>query len=269
MKSLYNIPLKSAEGKENHLSQFKGKVTMVVNTTVGCGNANQMEVLQWLQDKYNGEDFQIVAIPTNDYCGPGVTKGRWSQGITCGLDSKAYGEEVYKTTFQYSEMVGSNPTPNLNEQLGNDLPQGVNGLGQNNLPSHELYQEIARQMLALAKMNNEGMIKDETPEGGYLSYWLNTGFYNGAFMGGNYEKYLVDRDGYVVKHFTCTTLNYDIEKTLKEALIENGTPAAMGEGRTMEVFNEEYALICSEIEKLIAGNKSPVNPVFNNILQSA
>jgi hypothetical protein len=88
-------------------------------------------------------------------------------------------------------------------------------------------------------------------------------------MGGNYEKYLVDRDGYVVKHFTCTTLNYDIEKTLKEALIENGTSAAMGEGRTMEVFNEEYALICSEIEKLIAGNKSPVNPVFNNILQSA
>jgi glutathione peroxidase-family protein len=268
MKSLYEIPLKSADGKENHLEQFNGKVTLVVNTTVGCGNANQMEVLQWLQDKYNGEDFQVVAIPTNDYCGPGVTKGRWSQGITCGLDSKAYGEEIYKTTFQYSEMVGSNPNLDLNKQLGNDLPEGVNGLGKNNLPPHELYQEIARQMISLSEMNRSGMIKDKTPEGGYLSPWLNTGFYNGSFMGGNYEKYLVDRDGYVVKHFTCTTLNYDIEKTLKEAMIENGTPAKMGEGRTIEVFNEEYALICSEIEELISGEKSPINPVFNNILQN-
>jgi glutathione peroxidase-family protein len=266
MKSLYDIPLKSAEGKENHLSQFKGKVTLVVNTTVGCGNANQMEVLQWLQDKYNGEDFQIVAIPTNDYCGPGVTKGRWSQGITCGLDSKAYGEEIYKTTFQYSEMVGSNPTPNLNEQLGNALPEGVNGLGQNNLPPHELYQEIASQMLKLAAMKD--LIKDEIPEGGFLSPWLNSGFYNGQFMGGNYEKYLVDRDGYLVKHFTCTALNYDIEKTLKEALIAEGRPASMGVDRSMEIFNEEYSFICNEIEKLIAGTKSPINPAFNYALQS-
>ena len=86
-------------------------------------------------------------------------------------------------------------------------------------------------------------------------------------MGGNYEKYLVDRDGYVVKHFQCTTLNYDIEKTLKQALIEAGTPASMGEWRSMEVFNEEYALICNEIEKLISGAKSPINPAFSNNLE--
>ena len=34
----------------------------------------------------------------------------------------------------------------------------------------------------------------------------------------------------------------------------------MGEGRTMEVFNEEYGLVCKEIEKLILGNLSPINP---------
>jgi glutathione peroxidase-family protein len=265
MKSLYTIPLKSAEGKENHLSQFKGKVTMVVNTTVGCGNANQMEVLQWLQDKYNGEDFQIIAIPTNDYCGPGVTKGRWSQGITCGLDSKEYGEQVYNTTFQYSEMVSSNPNTNLNEQLNNNLPEGVNGLGQKNNPPHDLYLEIINQVSLL--QNIKDTINDDIPDGGFLSHWLNFGFYNGTQMGGNYEKYLVDRDGYVVKHFACTTLNYDIEKTLKESLIEQGQPAKMGEGRTMEIFNEEYSFICNEIEKLIAGAKSPINPTFFDNLQ--
>jgi glutathione peroxidase-family protein len=269
MKPLYEIPLNSAEGTANHLDQFKNKVTLIVNTTVGCGNANQMEVLQWLQEKYQDQGFEIIAVPTNDYCGPGVTKGKWSQGITCGADSKAYGEEVYGTTFKFSEMVSSNPNPDLNHTLGNNLPEGVNGLGQPVKPPHDLYQEIADQMLTLGKMNLNGDIKNETPEGGYLSPWLNLGFYNGAQMGGNFEKYLIDKDGYVVKHFACTTLNYDIEKTLKDKLILEGKPASMGEGRTMEVFNEEYSLICSEIEKLIAGAKSPINPAFSDSLVSS
>lgn len=258
MKSIYEIPLNSAEGTPNHLDQYKGKVTLVANTTVGCGNANQMEVLQWLQEKYQDQGFEIIAVPTNDFCGPGVTKGRWSQGITCGADSKAYGEEVYGTTFKFSEMVSSNPNPDLNETLGNGLPEGVNGLGQPTLPPHELYAEISNQMLELGKIKDT--INDDIPEGGFLSPWLNLGFYNGAQMGGNFEKYLIDSDGYVVKHFACTTLNYDIEKTLKDSLIEQGIPATMGEGRTMEVFNEEYATVCKEIEKLIAGAKSPLNP---------
>jgi hypothetical protein len=79
-------------------------------------------------------------------------------------------------------------------------------------------------------------------------------------QGGNFEKYLIDKDGYVSDWFACTVLNYDIEKTLKEELIANGTPATMGEGRTPEVFEEEYALVQQEIEKLIAGSKSIINP---------
>lgn len=258
MKPIYDIELSSAEGQANFLDQFKGKVTMLVNTTVGCGNANQMEVLQMLQDKYGGEDFQIIAVPTNDYCGPGVTKGKWSQGITCGLDSKAYGEEIYGTTFKFSEMVSSNPNKNLNEQLENGLPEGVNGLGQETKPPHELYKEIANQMINLFKIKDN--IVNDIPEGGFLSPWLNQGFYEGEYMGGNYEKYLIDRDGYVVKHIACTALNYDIERTLKESLLAEGYNVLMGEGRTPEVFNEEYAFVCSEIEKLISGKKSEINP---------
>jgi hypothetical protein len=41
----------------------------------------------------------------------------------------------------------------------------------------------------------------------------------------------------------------------------------MGKGRSMEIFNEEYALICNEIEKLILGAKSPINPAFSGNLQ--
>lgn len=254
MKSIYDIPLASAEGTPNHLEQYKGKVTLVVNTTVGCGNANQMEVLQWLQEKYQNQGFEIIAVPTNDYCGPGVTKGRWSQGITCGMDSQEYGKEVYGTTFQFSEMVASVPNKDLNHELGNGLPEGVNGLGQETKEPHELYKEISSQVKTLGDM-----FLNEPKKTDYLSPWLNGGFYEGTTMGGNFEKYLIDKDGYVIKHFACTTLNYDIEKTLKDSLIEAGIPASMGEGRTMEVFNEEYQLVCSEIEKALAGDRSPLN----------
>ncbi len=135
MKSIYEIPLASAEGTPNHLEQYKGKVTLVVNTTVGCGNANQLEVLQWLQEKYSNEDFEIIAVPTNDYCGPGVTKGKWSEGITCGLDSKNYGEDVYGTTFKYSEMVSSIPHEKFYEMYPHFHADRIKQ------PPHELYAD--------------------------------------------------------------------------------------------------------------------------------
>jgi hypothetical protein len=33
----------------------------------------------------------------------------------------------------------------------------------------------------------------------------------------------------------------------------------------MEIFNEEYAFVCSEIEKAIAGAKSALNPVLATV----
>jgi glutathione peroxidase len=252
MKSIYEIPLASAESTPNYLEQYKGKVTLVVNTTVGCGNANQLEILQRLQEKYSNEDFEIIAVPTNDYCGPGITKGKWSEGITCGIDSKNYGEDVYGTTFKYSEMVSSIPHEKFYEMFPHFNSD------RKKQPPHELYAEISLQMKALREMKDH--LKDSDTKRDFLSPWLNMGFYGGSDMGGNYEKYLIDRDGYVMKHFECSVLNYDVEKTYKEFLIEEGTESpSQGLGRTTEIFNEEYDLVCSEIEKAIAGARSAIN----------
>ena len=256
MKPIYTIPLNSAEDAPNFLDQFKGKVGLLVNTTVGCGNANQMEVLQWLQDKYGGDDFQVIAIPTNDYCGPGITHGKWSQGITCGLDSQNYGKDVYGTTFQFSEMVASNPNIRVNELNPHNGDATVNGLGQPRKAPHELYKEVDDQMNAFANKEKElGIINKKE----YYSYWLNmdTG---GQQQGGNFEKYLIDRDGYISKWYQCTVLNYDSEKGVKEAAAAAGKTIDVGPGRSMKIFEEEYAVVCKEIEELIAGKKSIVNP---------
>lgn len=258
MKSIYEIPLDSAEGTPNLLEQYKGKVTLVVNTTVGCGNANQLEVLQWLQEKYQDQGFEIIAIPTNDYCGPGITSGPWSEGITCGLDSKAYGEDVYKTTFKYSEMVSSLPHDTFYEMHPHIHAD------RTKQPPHELYVEITSQIRALREKRE--FLEDFDTEGKFISPWLNIGFYDGYVMGGNFEKYLIDKDGYVMKHFENTVLNYDIEKTLKERMIAQGQVSLdQHKDRTPEMFPEEYALVCSEIEKAIAGAKSALNPVLATV----
>jgi glutathione peroxidase len=254
IKSIYDIDLKSANGDNDFLKQYKGKVTMIINTTVGCGNANQLEVFQWLQEKYQDQGFEMVGIPTNDYCGPGITKGKWANGITCGMDSKAYGEDVYGTTFQYSEMISSNP----HEKFYEIYPH-VNDNHTKREP-HELYAEISSQMTALRDMKE--YIEDSNIEGKFLPIsGFNVGFYDTIGMGGNYEKYLIDKDGYVIKHFPNTSLNYDVEKTFKESLIAEGHsgPFEQHGGRTIETFNEEYNFVCSEIEKAIAGARSPLN----------
>jgi glutathione peroxidase len=255
LKSIYDIDLNSAEGNADFLKQYKGKVTMVVNTTVGCGNANQLEVLQWLQEKYQDQGFEIIGVPTNDYCGPGITKGKWADGITCGLDSKNYGEDVYGTTFKYSEMVSSNP----HEKFYEIYPH-ANENHERRQP-HELYVEISSQMKALRDMKEH--LEDSNVEGKFMpTSGFNIGFYDQIDMGGNYEKYLIDKDGYVMKHFANKSLNYDTEKTLKESLMAEGHsgPFAQHGGRTMETFNEEYSFVCSEIEKAIAGARSALNP---------
>lgn len=255
MKSIYSIPLNSAEDAPNFLDQFKGKAGLLVNTTVGCGNANQMEVLQWLQDKYGGDDFQVIAIPTNDYCGPGITHGKWSQGITCGLDSQEYGKDVYGTTFKFSEMVASNPNQGVNELNPHNGDSTVNGLGQPRKPVHELYLEVKDQMNDLGNKHTE--LKTEND---YYSYWLNMHQGSGGEQGGNFEKYLIDKDGYISKWYQCTVLNYDSEKGVKEVAEAEGRPISVGPGRSRKIFEEEYADISKEIEELMAGKKSIINP---------
>jgi glutathione peroxidase-family protein len=262
LKSIYDIDLNSANGDPDFLKQFKGKAAIVVNTTVGCGNANQMEVLQRLQEKYGGEHFQIIAIPTNDYCGPGITHGKWSEGITCGLDSENYGKDVYGTTFQFSEMVSSIPNDSVAEDLG--VPAGHNGLGRLYGEPHELYKTIRlHQVLAWKTFDSKGLNPRTMFKDKYFSHWLNMGFYEGSSMGGNFEKYLIDKDGYVHKHYQCTVLNVDSEKTVKESAEQEGREIGVGPGRSRKIFEEEWSVICEDIEELIAGKKSIINPAVS------
>jgi len=210
MKSIYDVDQKSAEGEDNFFQQFKGKVTLFVNTTVGCGLANQMEVLEWLQKKYKDRGFEVVALPTNDYCGPGVTKGKWSEGLVCGLDSQNYGKDVYGVTFNFSEKVNSIPNK--------DVVGELNGIGEPFGEPSEVYTLIEEHMSRLNDKAHD-LSLEIYPFNRYYSWWLCQGFYAGGAQSANFEKYLVDADGYVVKHYVPSVLNLDVEKTLRDNLL--------------------------------------------------
>jgi glutathione peroxidase-family protein len=40
-ESIFDVPIKSVDGSENFLEQFRGKILFFVNTTGQCGNSQQ------------------------------------------------------------------------------------------------------------------------------------------------------------------------------------------------------------------------------------
>jgi glutathione peroxidase len=62
-----NFKMKGLDGKEVDLSQFQGKVVLIVNVASKCGNTPQYEGLQKLYDKYGKDGFVILGVPANEF----------------------------------------------------------------------------------------------------------------------------------------------------------------------------------------------------------
>ncbi|MCQ2479461.1 MAG: redoxin domain-containing protein, partial [Clostridia bacterium] len=65
--SVYDFKARDAKGKEVSLSDYKGKVLLIVNTATGCGFTPQYEGLQKLYDKYNEKGLEILDFPCNQF----------------------------------------------------------------------------------------------------------------------------------------------------------------------------------------------------------
>lgn len=64
--SVYDFQAIDIRGKNRDLSEFSGKVLLIVNTASACGFTPQYEGLQELQDKYP-EDLTVLAFPCNQF----------------------------------------------------------------------------------------------------------------------------------------------------------------------------------------------------------
>jgi glutathione peroxidase len=69
MESPYDYKVKDIDGKEVDLSQYKGKVVLVVNVASQCGFTPQYKELGQLYNKYSGQGFVILGFPCNQFGG--------------------------------------------------------------------------------------------------------------------------------------------------------------------------------------------------------
>ena len=65
--TVYDFTMKDAQGAEVSLSEYQGKVLLIVNTATGCGFTPQYEGLQDLYEKYQAQGLEILDFPCNQF----------------------------------------------------------------------------------------------------------------------------------------------------------------------------------------------------------
>lgn len=65
--SISDIVVKDMDGNDVHLSDYSGKVLLIVNVASLCGNTPQYAGLEKLYQKYKDRGFEILAFPCNDF----------------------------------------------------------------------------------------------------------------------------------------------------------------------------------------------------------
>ena len=176
MSSIYDYSVFTPKGEEVKLSAFKGKVLVIVNTATGCGFTPQYEQLEDMYKKYHDKGLEIIDIPCNQF-------GNQAPGSDdeihqfCALH--------YNTTyeqFKKSDVNGPNELPLYTFLKGQ---KGFEGFDKN----HKLTSVL------------EDMFTKADPD--YASK---------PDIKWNFTKFIVDRNGNVVKRFEPTSDMAEVEK---------------------------------------------------------
>ena len=97
--NLYDYEVKNEAGQMVSLSEFRGKVLLIVNTATGCGFTPQYEGLEKLYRKYKDQGFEILDFPCNQF-------GNQAPGSIGEI--KEFCQLSYDTSFPLFEKIDVN-----------------------------------------------------------------------------------------------------------------------------------------------------------------
>ena len=103
--NIYDYSVKAQDGSDVSISDYRGKVLLIVNTATGCGFTPQYEGLQDLYEKYQSKGLEILDFPCNQF---GHQAPGTDEEITDFCQSR-YG--VTFPQFKKIEVNGENEEP--------------------------------------------------------------------------------------------------------------------------------------------------------------
>lgn len=117
-KNIYDLSVKTMDGENKSLSDYKGKVLLIVNVASKCGYTSQYEGLETIYEKYKDKGFEILAFPCNDFGGqePGS-----NDEIRTFCESKY---NVTFTLFDKIKVLGDDKNPLYERLINNSEPSG-------------------------------------------------------------------------------------------------------------------------------------------------
>lgn len=176
--SVYDFTVKDTNGKEVSLSDYKGKVLLIVNTATKCGFTPQYEGLEELYETYKDQGFEILDFPCNQFL---------NQAPGSDEEVASFCQLNYGTTFNTFAKINVN---------GKD--------------AHPLYTFLKEQ-----KPND---YKDPDLSGFKEKLQSLKQKVTGDRIKWNFTKFLIDREGNVVERFAPTFKPADLKSEIEKLI---------------------------------------------------
>ena len=181
MKTVYDFTVKDIQGGDVSLSDYRGKVLLIVNTATGCGFTPHYEPLEAMYREMKDQGFEILDFPCNQF----ANQAPGSDDEIHEFCTVKFGTDFPQ--FKKIDVNGDTADP-LFAWLAGEKP--FEGFGK------------GLKLAALQKfadMNNKA-------------------FGDKAYIKWNFTKFLIDREGRVVARFEPTVDMEDVRKAVAAAL---------------------------------------------------
>ena len=103
---IYDFKVRNAKGVVVPMTEYQGKVLLIVNTATGCGFTPQYAGLQKLYDKYRDKGLEILDFPCNQF-------GHQAPGTE--EEIQEFCTLKYKTTFPRMQILCSDSSRSRKE----------------------------------------------------------------------------------------------------------------------------------------------------------